>query len=191
MSNSHYLAYRNGGLTCANLFIQVSASQQTGLGFEYSLEGDTENETWQQSSGGLDIPLNGVSCVPADAWDQIDLEWEISGLWKIRNDGSTEADSLRQALEEFVIAKMHGISLERYSVYASPSEWVAEGDGIQPLVEKIRKAGPSIKDGVAAEISAMKAEAIEVDVLFESEDWAALRSELLSAAEAPSGRSLN
>ena len=186
MSNSHHLAHSQGGLTRTNLFIAVLASQETTHGFKYSLEGMTDENTWEQSSGSFDIPLHGVSCVSVAAWDEIDFDSEIGVLWKIRNDGSPEADRLRQELEDFMLAKMQGISLEHYSAYASPSDWVAEGDGIEPLASKIRASEDSIYDAVAAEIAEMKAEAIEDDVLFESEDWAALRKELLSAADAPS-----
>ncbi len=186
MSNSHYLAHSQGGLTRTNLYIAVLASQETKHGFKYSLEGETDENTWQQNSGDLDIPLYGVSCVPANAWDEIDFDSEIGAIWKIRNDGSPEADRLRQELEDFILAKMQGISLDHYSAYASPSDWVAEGDGIEPLASKIRASGNSIDDAVAAAIAELKAEAIEHEVLFESEDWAAMRNELLSAAEAPS-----
>lgn len=185
MSNSHYLAPSLGGLTRTNLYIAVSACLETTHGFQYSLEGETEDNTWEQNSGGLDIPLYGVTCVPVNAWDEIDLDSKIGALWKMRNDGSPEADRLRQEIEDSILAKMQGISLERYSAYASPSDWVAEGDGIEPLASKIRASGDSINAAVAAAIAEMKAEAVEDDVLFESEDWAALREELLSAAEAP------
>ena len=83
---------------------------------------------------------------------------------------------------------MQAVSLDSYGVWDTPSEWVADGMGMDDLADEVRsEPDGSIDARVAAKITELKAEAVRNFVVFESDAWDGLLSDLMavlaSAAE--------
>ena len=187
MSTTYYLAHTRG-MSRTDLYIDVEATDSTGTDFTYRLEGETETYTRKHDRDGFELPLHGISCVAVKDWDELELDEQIGKLWTFRNDRSNAANEQRDELEEAILAKMQAVSVGSYAVWDTPSEWVADGMGIDDLADQVRlETDGSVDARVAAKIAELKAEAVREFVVFESDAWDCLLSDLMavlaSAAE--------
>ena len=185
MSTTHYLAHMRG-IARTDLYIDVEATDSTGSDFTYRLEGEIETNTWSHDRDGFELTLHGMSCVAVKDWDALELDEEIGKLWAIRHDHSEAASEQRDELEEAIVAKMKTVSLDSYGVWATPSEWVADGMGIDDLANEVRsETEGSVDSRLAVKIAELKAEAEMESVVFESDAWDGLLSDLMAALESP------
>lgn len=180
MSTTHYLAHTHG-MSRTDLYIDVEATDSTGSDFTYRLEGEMETDTRKHDRDGFELTLHGISCVAVKDWDELELDEDIGKLWAIRNDRSNATDEERNELEEAILAKMQAVSVDSYGVWDTPSEWVADGMGIDDLADEVRsETDGSVDARVAAKIAELKAEAVRQFVVFESDAWDGLFSELMA-----------
>ena len=187
MSTTHYLAHTRG-MSRTDLYIDVEATDSTGSDFTYRLEGEMETDTRKHDADGFELTLHGISCVAVKDWDELELDEDIGKLWAIRNDLSNATNEQRNELEEAIVAKMQAVSVDSYGVWGTPSEWVADGMGIDDLADEVRSGTDGSVDArVTAKIAELKAESVRECVVFESYAWDGLLSELMavlaSAAE--------
>lgn len=179
MSTTHYLAHTRG-MSRTDLYINVEATDSTGSDFTYRLEGEMEPDT-KKHDDGFELTLHGISCVAVKDWGELELDEDIGKLWAIRDDRSNATDEQRNELKEAILAKMQAVSVGSYAVWDTPSEWVADGMGIDDLADEVRSETDGPVDArVAAKIAELKAEAVREFVVFESDAWDGLVSDLMA-----------